>query len=105
MIQQRGDQNLAGNLDLTQRDLIGSVGVLLGRYPLGTGCRLGQAHDVFSRVQRLATAKVGNSHSVLLGQHVHAHGPQRGDQEIFAIQGIGKHHIARTKHTLQACQR
>ena len=38
--------------------------------------------------------QVGDARSVLLEQYIHACRPQRGDQEVVAVQGIGKHHIA-----------
>ena len=38
--------------------------------------------------------QVGDARSVLLEQYIHACRPQRGDQEVVAVQGISKHHIA-----------
>ena len=79
MIEQRGDQNLVRDFDFSQRDFIGELRVLLGRHPLWTGRGLGPAHEVVRRAQRLAASKVGDPRSVLLEQHIHACGHQRGD--------------------------
>ena len=57
MFQQRGDQHLVGDLDLAYRQFIGEPRVLLGRHPLRARRRLGPAHEVVSRAQRLAARR------------------------------------------------
>lgn len=96
LIEQRGDQHLVGDLEFTDSEFIRQARVLHGRHPLWAG-RLGPARQVIARAQRLAAAKVGDKRAVLLEQHIHTCANQTGDQELIAVQGIGKHHVARAE--------
>ncbi len=70
-IAHRGDQNLMGDPGLAQRQLLGQVGVLLRTHPLRAP-RLGPAHQMIARAQRVAAPKVGDARAMLFEQHVHA---------------------------------
>jgi len=71
MIEQRGDQHLVRDFHFTYLQFIWKSLILLGRHPLWARRRLGPAHEVVARAQRLTTAKVCDSRSVFLQQYIH----------------------------------
>ena len=89
VIEHRGNQDLAVDLDFPHSKLIREGLVMLLRHPLWAGLRLRSVHQVIVFAQSLAAMTIGDARAVLFEQNLYAGCPQRCAQEVIAIEGIG----------------
>lgn len=103
-VEHRGDEYATTHLNLSYRELIGKILVLLFVHPLRPSDRLGPRHYVVTRAERLTAAKVGGA-SPILGEHdIDARRHLRRNQEVVAVKRISQQDIASNKSPLQAPQ-